>query len=85
MKDVNDSAKDAHNLGTLLKGMLCHVNLIPVNRVEGKEFVKASKEKINTFKNALEGFGVETTVRRELGSEIEAACGQLRQKYLKGQ
>jgi 23S rRNA (adenine2503-C2)-methyltransferase len=85
MKDVNDSSKDAHNLGTLLKGMLCHVNLIPVNRVEGKEFVKASKEKINTFKNALEGFGVETTVRRELGSEIEAACGQLRQKYLKGQ
>ena len=82
IKDVNDSAKDAHKLGTLLKGMLCHVNLIPVNNVEGKDFVKASKDKINSFKTALEGFGIETTVRRELGSEIDAACGQLRQKYI---
>ncbi|MEA4848856.1 MAG: 23S rRNA (adenine(2503)-C(2))-methyltransferase RlmN [Clostridiaceae bacterium] len=81
MKDVNDSVKDAHKLGTLLKGMLCHVNLIPVNKVEGKSFVKASKDKINSFKTALEGFGIETTIRRELGSDIDAACGQLRQKY----
>lgn len=81
IKDVNDSAKDAHKLGTLLKGMLCHINLIPVNNVEGKDFVKASKDRINSFKTALEGFGIETTVRRELGSEIDAACGQLRQKY----
>ncbi len=82
IKDVNDGAKDAHKLGTLLKGMLCHVNLIPVNTVEGKEFTKASKERVNAFKNALEGFGVETTVRRELGSDIDAACGQLRQKHI---
>jgi len=82
MKDINDSAKDAHKLGTLLKGMLCHVNLIPVNKVEGKEFVKASKDRINSFKEALEGFGIETTIRRELGSEIDAACGQLRQKNM---
>lgn len=82
IKDVNDSVKDAHKLGTLLKGMLCHVNLIPVNKVEGKSFLKASKEKINTFKDALSGFGIETTVRRELGSDIDAACGQLRQKYI---
>ena len=81
IKSVNDSIKDAHKLGTLLKGMLCHVNLIPVNMVEGKNFVKASKDSINSFKNALEGFGIETTIRRELGSEIDAACGQLRQKY----
>lgn len=85
IKDVNDSVKDAHKLGTLLKGMLCHVNLIPVNMVEGKEFAKSSKDRINSFKNALEGFGVETTVRRELGSEIDAACGQLRQKYMREQ
>lgn len=82
IKDVNDSAKDAHKLGTLLKGKLCHVNLIPVNKVEGKGFVKASKDKIDSFKKALEGFGIEVTVRRELGSEIDAACGQLRQKFL---
>jgi len=81
IKDINDSAKDAYRLGTMLKGMLCHVNLIPVNNVEGKAFEKASKDKINSFKTALEGFGIETTVRRELGSEIDAACGQLRQKY----
>ena len=85
IKDVNDSIKDAHKLGTLLKGMLCHVNLIPVNKVEGKNFLKASKEKINSFKTALEGFGIETTVRRELGSEIDAACGQLRQKHISRQ
>lgn len=81
INDVNDSDKDAHKLGTLLKGMLCHVNLIPVNMVEGKNFVKASKDRINSFKNVLEGFGIETTIRRELGSDIDAACGQLRQKY----
>lgn len=81
IKDVNDSAKDAHKLGILLKGMLCHVNLIPINKVEGKTFIKASKDNINAFKNALEGFGIETTIRRELGSDIDAACGQLRQKY----
>lgn len=81
IKDVNDSVKDAHKLGILLKGMLCHVNLIPVNKVEGKDFLKASKERISSFKAAIEGFGIETTVRRELGSEIDAACGQLKQRY----
>lgn len=81
MKDVNDRDRDAHKLGILLKGMLCHINLIPVNMVEGKDFVKASKERINSFKEILEGFGIETTIRRELGSDINAACGQLRQKY----
>lgn len=85
IKDVNDSVKDAHKLGTLLKGMLCHVNLISVNKVEGKEYVKASKDSINSFKSALENFGIETTIRRELGSEIDAACGQLRQKHMRQQ
>jgi 23S rRNA (adenine2503-C2)-methyltransferase len=81
IKDVNDGAKDAHKLGILLKGMLCHVNLIPINKVEGKDFLKTSKDNISSFKGALEGFGIETTIRRELGSDIDAACGQLRQKY----
>lgn len=81
IKDVNDSDKDAYKLGTLLKGMLCHVNLIPVNMVEGKDFIKSSKDRISSFKNTVEGFGIETTIRRELGSDIDAACGQLRQKY----
>ncbi|MGE5632903.1 MAG: 23S rRNA (adenine(2503)-C(2))-methyltransferase RlmN [Caulobacteraceae bacterium] len=83
IKDFNDSVRDAEKLGMLLKGMLCHVNLIPVNKVEERSFEKASKERINQFKNTLERFEVETTVRRELGSDIDAACGQLRQKYLR--
>ncbi len=82
IKDINDNPEEADKLGKLLKGMLCHVNLIPVNQVEGKEFRKAPKESINRFKNKLAEYGVEATVRRELGSDIEAACGQLRQKYM---
>ncbi len=81
IKDVNDDAKDAVKLGTLLKGMLCHVNLIPLNKVEGKQYEKTSGYNINSFRSTLESFGIETTIRRELGSEIDAACGQLRQKY----
>lgn len=82
IKDINDSVEEADKLGKLLKGMLCHVNLIPVNQVEGKEFRKAAKESINRFKNTLADYGIEATVRRELGSDIDAACGQLRQKYI---
>lgn len=83
IKDINDSDKSAQNLGTLLRGKLCHVNLIPVNKVEEKGFEKTSKDRIDRFKSIIEGFGVETTVRRELGSDIDAACGQLRQKYIR--
>lgn len=82
IKDINDSVEEANKLGMLLKGMLCHVNLIPVNQVEGKEFRKAAKESINRFKTTLADYGIEATVRRELGSDIDAACGQLRQKYI---
>lgn len=83
IKNVNDSAEDAKKLGKLLKGMLCHVNLIPVNKVEGKDFVKTSEIEIKSFKNTLANYGIETTIRRETGSDIDAACGQLRQKYKK--
>lgn len=83
INNTNDSDKDAQKLGKLLKGKLCHVNLIPVNKVEEKGYEKASRERISRFKSILEGFGVETTIRRELGSDIDAACGQLRQKYVR--
>lgn len=82
IKDTNDAKEDAHELGRLLKGMLCHVNLIPVNSVEGKTYLKSEHNTINDFKEVLERYGIETTVRRELGSDIDAACGQLRQKYI---
>ncbi len=82
IKDINDAKEDACELGNLLKGMLCHVNLIPVNSVEGKAYSKSERNTINDFKEVLEGYGIETTIRRELGSDIDAACGQLRQKYI---
>jgi 23S rRNA (adenine2503-C2)-methyltransferase len=78
----NDSEQDARELGGLLKGMLCHVNLIPVNIVQGNGYKKSSRGQIEKFKNILESRGIETTVRRELGSDINAACGQLRKNRL---
>ena len=74
----NDSEQDAKDLAGLLKGMLCHVNLIPVNSVQGNGYKKSSRVQIDNFKNIMESRGIETTVRRELGSDINAACGQLR-------
>jgi 23S rRNA (adenine2503-C2)-methyltransferase len=78
----NDSEQDAKDLAGLLKGMLCHVNLIPVNSVEGNGYKKSSRIQIDNFKNIMESRGIETTVRRELGSDINAACGQLRRNSL---
>lgn len=78
----NDSEQDAKALAGLLKGMLCHVNLIPVNTVQGNGYKKSSRINIDNFKNILESRGIETTVRRELGSDISAACGQLRKNRL---
>ncbi|HOV25348.1 MAG TPA: 23S rRNA (adenine(2503)-C(2))-methyltransferase RlmN [Pseudobacteroides sp.] len=78
VSDLNDSLECAKELSKRLKGMLCHVNLIPVNSIEGNEFRRTKMDKIQKFKNILENNGIETTVRRELGSDINAACGQLR-------
>ena len=79
----NDSEQDAKELAGLLKGMLCHVNLIPVNIVQGNGYKKSSRIQIDKFKNIMESRGIETTVRRELGSDINSACGQLRKNRLK--
>lgn len=80
---VNDKKEHAYQLVELLKGMLCHVNLIPINYVKEIGFKKAKNEKVMMFKRIIEDAGITCTVRRELGSDIEAACGQLRRKYLK--
>lgn len=82
VKNVNDSSEQAHELSELLKGMLCHVNLIPVNEVRENAFKKSSSENIKTFYNILTSSGIETTIRKEMGSDINAACGQLRRSYL---
>lgn len=80
--EVNDSKESALELAKRIRGMLCHVNLIPVNTVSDTGFERSSKEKIAVFKEILERHGVETTVRRELGSDINAACGQLRRSLM---
>lgn len=77
---INDNKKTALLLGKRVKGMLCHINLIPVNSVEENKFKKPSKEKINEFVSVLESMGITVTVRRELGSDISASCGQLRRQ-----
>ena len=81
-KENNDNLEDAKRLVKLLKGMLCHVNLIPINKIENGEFTKSSNENIIKFRDYLNEHGIVATIRRELGSDIDAACGQLRRKNL---
>ena len=81
-KDNNDNIEDAKELVKLLKGMICHVNLIPINKIENGEFDKSSNENIIKFRDYLNDHGIVATIRRELGSDIDAACGQLRRKNL---
>lgn len=77
---VNDSDKCAEQLAHLLKGMLCHVNLIPVNDVTGTAYQKSKKNRLLDFSRILESNGITATIRRTLGSDIDASCGQLRRK-----
>ena len=84
-KDNNDNIEDAKELVKLLKGMLCHVNLIPINKIENGKFDKSSNENIIKFRDYLNDHGIVATIRRELGADIDAACGQLRRKNLEGE
>ena len=77
---VNDSTEHAKIIADKLKNMLCHVNLIPVNNVEENDFKKPPKERIQRFMAVLEKYNIPVTVRRELGSDISASCGQLRRR-----
>lgn len=81
-KDKNDNLDDAKALVKLLRGMICHVNLIPINKIENGQFSKSSNENIIKFRDYLNDNGIVATIRRELGSDIDAACGQLRRKNL---
>ena len=78
ISNVNDSQQHAQELCRLLKGIQCHVNLIPMNRIPGTNYEKSDPEKVSAFSKALADRGIEVTVRRELGRDISAACGQLR-------
>ena len=81
IEGVNDEIAHANELADRLKGMAAHVNLIPVNPVKERGFKRGSRQRIEAFQKALEQRGVNATVRRELGADINAACGQLRREY----
>lgn len=83
VKNVNDTDECALALAKLLKGMLCHINLIPVNEVTETGCKKSSPERVKRFSDILSSKGFTVTVRRELGSDINAACGQLRRSVQK--
>ncbi len=78
---VNDHEEGAIALGKLLKGINCHVNLIPVNPIKERDFRQSDKIAIEKFKNKLEKYGINVTIRREMGRDINGACGQLRKSY----
>ena len=82
-KGNNDNIDDAKELVKLLNGMLAHVNLIPINKIEDGKYDKSSNENIMRFRDYLNDHGIVATIRRELGSDIDAACGQLRRQNLK--
>jgi 23S rRNA (adenine2503-C2)-methyltransferase len=79
---VNDSDDCVKQLAKLLTGLNCHINLIPVNPVRERQFVRPDMKKVYSFKNKLEKYGLNVTIRREMGSDIDGACGQLRKKYM---
>lgn len=81
MRGINDSEENAAELASLIKGLNCHVNLINVNPVEEKDFKKSQEKAIMAFKNKLEKNQINVTIRRELGQDIDGACGQLRRRY----
>lgn len=82
-KDNNDNLEDAKRLVKLLKGMICHVNLIPINKIENGAYVKSTNENIIKFRDYLNEHGIVATIRRELGSDIDAACRTTQKKKLK--
>lgn len=82
---INDGSEDSKSLAKLLKGMLCHVNLIPVNEIKENTLKRPSKKTVANFEQILKSNGIEVTVRREMGTDINAACGQLRRSYLETQ
>ncbi|TKC18616.1 23S rRNA (adenine(2503)-C(2))-methyltransferase RlmN [Robertmurraya kyonggiensis] len=80
---VNDQVEHAEELAKLIKGIKCHVNLIPVNYVPERDYVRTPREQIFLFEKTLKQHGVNVTIRREQGHDIDAACGQLRAKERK--
>lgn len=85
VKGVNDNLREAAELAELLKGSHGHVNLIPVNPIKERDFVQSNRAAVEAFKAFLEKKGLNVTVRREMGRDIDGACGQLRKSYMEKQ
>jgi len=82
MAGINDSPGQAEELARLLRGLLCHVNLIPINPVTERGLSRPEPPVIRRFQQVLQEAGIEVSIRRELGTDIDAACGQLRRRIL---
>ena len=78
---VNDTDEDAAELTALAKPLCCHINLIPVNPIKERDYVQSDAEHIRRFKNKLEKNRINVTIRREMGRDIDGACGQLRRRF----
>lgn len=79
---VNDTQEDARQLSSLIGRLNCHVNLIPVNPIKERDYVQSGRHAVEAFKNKLEKNGINVTIRREMGRDIDGACGQLRRRYM---
>jgi 23S rRNA (adenine2503-C2)-methyltransferase len=82
VEGVNDLPEHAKELAQRIKGLNCHVNLIPVNPIKEREYRQSEAKNIQNFKNILEKYRINVTIRREMGTDINAACGQLRKSYI---
>lgn len=82
VRDVNDTKRDAKQLTELIKGQNCHVNLIPVNPIKERDYVQSERQAVEAFQDRLKKGGITATIRREMGRDIDGACGQLRRRFL---
>jgi 23S rRNA (adenine2503-C2)-methyltransferase len=82
VRGVNDTKEDAKELAALIGHLNCHVNLIPVNPIKEREFVQSDRHAVEAFRSRLEERGIPATVRREMGRDIDGACGQLRRRHM---
>ena len=80
----NDGVRDAEALTALAKRLRCHVNLIPINPIREQSYVQPDPDRIRSFKNLLEKNQINVTIRREMGRDIDGACGQLRRRCMEG-
>ncbi|MBP3728705.1 MAG: 23S rRNA (adenine(2503)-C(2))-methyltransferase RlmN, partial [Lachnospiraceae bacterium] len=82
VRGINDAPEQAQALSRLLKGKNCHVNLIPVNPVEERDYESSGEKTVARFQKILEKNGINATIRKKMGADIDGACGQLRRRLM---